>query len=73
MKPFPVKILVVTVARLWPFYTLAHNNLAAVLGDSAEAERHLKIALSIDPGHTSSCYNIALLLRYVPYKSFITS
>ena len=50
--------------RLWPFYTLAHNNLATVVEDGAEAEGHLKIALSIDPGHANSRYNIALLLRY---------
>ena len=49
---------------MWPFYTLAHNNLAAVLDDRAEAERHLRTALAIDPGHANSRYNIALLLRW---------
>ena len=56
-----------SLSRLWPFYTLAHNNLAAVLEDRAEAERHLRIALSIDPGHVNSRYNIALMLRCVGF------
>ena len=53
--------------RLWPTYALAHNNLAAVLGEESpkEAEQHLKLALRIDPGHANSLYNFAFILRSV--------
>jgi hypothetical protein len=54
----------VSFASLWPSYTVALNNLAAVVSDGDEAEKHLRAALRIDPGHANSLFNVALLLRY---------
>ena len=51
--------------RLWPTYALAHNNLAAVVNDSSDAEKHVKLALRIDPGHANALFNMALILRSV--------
>eukprot|EP00094_Tigriopus_californicus_P001135 TCALIF_01098-PA protein Name:"Similar to CG31690 Transmembrane and TPR repeat-containing protein CG31690 (Drosophila melanogaster)" AED:0.17 eAED:0.17 QI:8/0.66/0.9/0.9/0.77/0.8/10/79/596 len=48
--------------KLWPTYTEAHNNLAAILPDPKEATKHLEMALTIDPGHPTSLYNLALML-----------
>lgn len=52
------------LSRLWPTYTEAHNNLAAILPDPKEATKHLEMALTIDPGHPTSLYNLALMLRW---------
>ena len=49
--------------RLWPNYTMAHNNLATLIEDPTEAERHLKMALAIDPWHPNSLYNLAVMQR----------
>lgn len=50
---------------LWPNYVLAHNNLATLLTDKGKAEWHLRRALNIDPWHSNSLYNLAVLLRWV--------
>ena len=49
--------------RLWPTYVLAHNNLATLLEDRQKAEFHLRTALSIDPWHPNSLYNLAVFMR----------
>ena len=50
-------------SRLWPNYVLAHNNLATLLEDKPTAEYHLREALSIDPWHPNSLYNLAVFMR----------
>jgi len=57
--------------RLWPSYPPALNNLAAVVPCKAEAERHIRRALEIDPGHPNSLYNAAVLIRYVVIQSIM--
>ena len=42
---------------------LAHNNLAAVVSDRAEAEAHLVAALKVDAGHANSLFNFAVILK----------
>merc|ERR1712141_191063 len=48
--------------QLWPTYVLAHNNLATLLEDRQTAEYHLRTALSIDPWHPNSLYNLAVFM-----------
>ncbi len=48
---------------LWPSYAPALNNLASVVSDWEEAERHVRAALSVDPGHPNSLFNAALMLK----------
>ena len=50
-------------SRLWPDYVLAHNNLATLLEDRDSSIVHLRRALSIDPWHPTSLYNMAVLYR----------
>jgi hypothetical protein len=42
---------------------MAHNNLATLLSNKTVAEEHLRLALTIDPWHANSLYNLAVLLR----------
>jgi len=49
--------------RLWPTYVIAMNNLATVTDNESDIEDLLLRALSLDPGHATSLFNLADLYR----------
>ena len=52
-------LFIVAVARLWPSYTSAHNNLGFYLPNKTEAMMHLREAIKLSPCHANAHSNVA--------------